>query len=87
MKGSDPINKGRAASWYAVAKAQQYVGQDPHAVTCCAKMLATESESPWWALMNKILIWFVWEVACTLSTWRATVDEIWSAVYLGVCLM
>ena len=33
----------------------------------------------------KILtIWLAMESACTPPTWRATVDEIWSAVYLGV---
>ena len=30
-------------------------------------------------------ILFFWEAVRTPSTWRATVDEIWSAVYLGVC--
>ena len=30
-------------------------------------------------------ILFVWEAVRTPPTWRATVDEIWSAVYLGVC--
>jgi hypothetical protein len=27
-----------------------------------------------------------WEAVCTPPTWRTTVDEIWSAVYRGVCL-
>ena len=31
-------------------------------------------------------ILFAWRVVRTPPTWRATVDEIWSAVYLGVCL-
>ena len=31
-------------------------------------------------------ILFVWGAVRTPSTWHATVDEIWSAVYLGVCL-
>ena len=30
-------------------------------------------------------ILFFWEAVRTPPTWRATVDEIWSAVYLGVC--
>ena len=30
-------------------------------------------------------ILFFWEVVRTPPTWRTTVDEIWSAVYLGVC--
>jgi len=30
-------------------------------------------------------ILFFWEAIRTPPTWRATVDEIWSAVYLGVC--
>ena len=30
-------------------------------------------------------ILFIWRVVRTPPTWRATVDEIWSAVYLGVC--
>ena len=28
---------------------------------------------------------FAWRVIRTPPTWRATVDEIWSTVYLGVC--
>ena len=28
---------------------------------------------------------FAWRAVCTPPTWRATVGEIWSAVYLGVC--
>ena len=28
---------------------------------------------------------FAWRAVRTPPTWRATVDEIWSAVYLGVC--
>jgi hypothetical protein len=28
---------------------------------------------------------FAWRAVHTPPTWRATVDEIWSAVYLGVC--
>ena len=28
---------------------------------------------------------FVWGAVCTPPTWCATVDKIWSAVYLGVC--
>ena len=30
-------------------------------------------------------ILFIWGAVRTPPTWRATVDEIWSAVYLGVC--
>ena len=30
-------------------------------------------------------ILFAWRAVCTHPTWCATVDEIWSAVYLGVC--
>ena len=30
-------------------------------------------------------ILFVWGAVRTPPTWRATVDEIWSAVHLGVC--
>ena len=30
-------------------------------------------------------ILFVWRAVRTPPTWRATIDEIWSAVYLGVC--
>ena len=30
-------------------------------------------------------ILFVWRAVRTPPTWRATVDEIWLAVYLGVC--
>ena len=30
-------------------------------------------------------ILFVWGAVCTPPTWHATVDEIWLAVYLGVC--
>ena len=30
-------------------------------------------------------ILFVWRVVRTPPTWRATVDEIWLVVYLGVC--
>ena len=28
---------------------------------------------------------FAWRAVRTPPTWRATIDEIWSAVYLGVC--
>ena len=28
---------------------------------------------------------FTWRAVRTPPTWRATVDEIWSAVHLGVC--
>ena len=31
-------------------------------------------------------ILFFWEAVRTPPTWAATIDEIWSAVYLGVCL-
>ena len=31
-------------------------------------------------------ILFAWRAVCIPPTWRATVDKIWSAVYLGVCL-
>jgi hypothetical protein len=30
-------------------------------------------------------ILLVWEAILTPPTWRATVDEIWSGVYRGVC--
>jgi hypothetical protein len=30
-------------------------------------------------------ILLAWEAICTPPTWRATVDETWSAVYQGVC--
>ena len=30
-------------------------------------------------------ILFTWRAVHTPPTWRATVDEIWSTVYLGVC--
>ena len=30
-------------------------------------------------------ILFVWGAVRTPPTWYATIDEIWSAVYLGVC--
>ena len=30
-------------------------------------------------------ILFAWRAVRTPPTWHATVDEIWSAVYLGVC--
>ena len=30
-------------------------------------------------------ILFFWEAVRTPPTWRATVDKIWSTVYLGVC--
>ena len=30
-------------------------------------------------------ILFAWRAVCTPPTWRATVDKIWLAVYLGVC--
>ena len=29
-------------------------------------------------------ILFAWKAIRTLPTWRTTIDEIWSAVYLGV---
>ena len=29
-------------------------------------------------------ILFAWKAVCTPPTWRATIDEIWSTVYLGV---
>ena len=34
---------------------------------------------------GKMTILFAWRAVRTPPTWRATVDEIWSAVYLGVC--
>jgi hypothetical protein len=34
---------------------------------------------------GKLTIWLAIESAHTPPTWRATVDEIWSAVYRGVC--
>jgi hypothetical protein len=30
-------------------------------------------------------IWLAWEAVRIPPTWYATIDEIWSAVYLGVC--
>ena len=35
--------------------------------------------------MGMMTILFFWEAVCTPPIWRAAVDEIWSAVYLGVC--
>ena len=32
-----------------------------------------------------MIILFTWRAVRTPPTWRATVDEIWSAVYLRVC--
>jgi uncharacterized membrane protein len=40
---------------------------------------ATAAES------GMMTILLVWEAVRTPSTWRATVDETWSAVYQGVC--
>jgi hypothetical protein len=34
---------------------------------------------------GKLTIWLAMESARTPPTWRATVDEMWSAVYQGVC--
>jgi len=36
------------------------------------------------AKLEMMAILFVWEAVRTPPTWRATVDESWSAVYLGV---
>ena len=36
--------------------------------------------------LGMMTILFVWRAVHTPPTWRATVDEIWSPVYLGVCL-
>ena len=35
--------------------------------------------------VETMTILFAWRAVCTPPTWRATVDEIWSTVYLGVC--
>ena len=35
--------------------------------------------------LGMMTILFVWGAVRTPPTWRATVDEIWSVVYLGVC--
>ena len=35
--------------------------------------------------LGMMTILFVWRAVRTPPTWRATVDEIWSIVYLGVC--
>ena len=35
--------------------------------------------------LGMMTILFAWRAVRTPSTWRATVDEIWSTVYLGVC--
>ena len=35
--------------------------------------------------LGKVTIWFAMDSARAPPTWRATVDEIWSAVYRGVC--
>jgi hypothetical protein len=32
---------------------------------------------------GKLTIWLTMESTCTPPTWRATVDEMWSAVYRG----
>jgi hypothetical protein len=40
---------------------------------------ATATES------GMMTIFLAWEAVRTPSTWRATVDETWSAVYQGVC--
>jgi hypothetical protein len=34
---------------------------------------------------RKLTIWFTMESARTPPTWHATIDEIWSVVYRGVC--
>jgi hypothetical protein len=34
---------------------------------------------------GKLTSWLAMESARTPPTWRATVDEMWSAVYRGVC--
>jgi hypothetical protein len=34
---------------------------------------------------GKLTIWLAIDSARTPPTWRATVDEMWSAVYRGVC--
>ena len=48
--------------------------------------LLSNAELPATLVEEKIPIWFAIELACTSPTWRATVDEILSAVYRGVCL-
>jgi hypothetical protein len=35
--------------------------------------------------VGKLTIWLAMESARTPSTWRATIDDMWSAVYQGVC--
>ena len=35
--------------------------------------------------LGMMTILFFWEAIRTPPTWRATIDEIWLAVYLGVC--
>ena len=35
--------------------------------------------------LGMMTILFAWRAVRTPPTWRATVDEIWSVVYLGVC--
>jgi hypothetical protein len=39
------------------------------------------------AKSGMMTILLAWETVRTPPTWRATVDEIWSAVYREVCLM
>jgi hypothetical protein len=34
---------------------------------------------------GKLTIWLAMEFARTPPTWRTTIDEMWSAVYRGVC--
>jgi hypothetical protein len=34
---------------------------------------------------GKLTIWLAIESACTPPIWHATVDEMWLAVYRGVC--
>jgi len=47
-------------------------------LTVNVKPLAMAAKSRMMAIL------FVWEAVRTPPTWRATIDESWSAVYLGV---
>ena len=38
------------------------------------------------AMEPEMIVLFAWEAVRTPPTWRATVDEIWLAIYLGVYL-
>jgi hypothetical protein len=47
--------------------------------------MVNESSSATAAESRMMTILLAWEVVRTPPIWRATVDEIWSAVYRGVC--